>query len=116
MSIMTHRLSVAALLAAAVIAPAFGQTTGEDRQRLIIAFDPADLMTKAGRLRIDARLARAADRVCTPDDRPTIAVSRVDRACRDAALNDARRQLAQRVGAAQGRVEVAAVEGQSGSH
>lgn len=110
MSFKTLAMPVAGLLIAVAAVPATAQLAA-DRQTRIVGFQHSELMTEAGRARIEQRLSRAVDRVCRVVDGGFTRLGRVDRNCRVEAMADARRQLADRVASAIGTVQVAAIKG-----
>lgn len=108
MSFKTFAVPVFGMLTLAALTPATAQTT--DQQRSIVTFRHGELMTADGRAIIDKRIVRAANRICSINT-GRFFTGRVDAACRDQAMADARQQLAARVASAVGQVQVATVGG-----
>jgi UrcA family protein len=113
MFIKTIALTGTALLAIGVSMPGLAQDVHQESR--IIVIDRADLLTSSGRTKIEARIARAATQVCEPTYRRSVQFSSAASACRTKAMADARRQLDQRVAAANGDIRIAIVDSAAGS-
>lgn len=106
-------LLFAAPLAATPVAPALA-TDMDDAKRVLVRYGDLDLADPAGRDALTARIARAAGQVCggRSTARFNLDDHRLYVKCRSAAIRDAERQLASRLGqerlASRGSLSVAA--------
>jgi UrcA family protein len=99
-TIIGNATATAFLVLAAMTGAAAAVPGEAERQTSIVRYDDLDLSTEAGIAALERRIGRAADRVCGPVDRRSIADSDRLSACRDAAVAGAMKRASEVIAAA----------------